>query len=116
MPSFTVGVAGTVADANEVRDRLNMLGMELGYASRRGPFAGRGGAGAMLRDIAEGGAAVLPALSDGDYAWLVILLQDSLAENPDRADFIAAAIKGLIQADTLRQRGPVGRGGGGRIE
>ena len=116
MASFTLGVAGSVADANEMRDRLNNLGMQLGYAGRRGPSAGRGGAGSMMRDIAEGGAAVIPATSDGDYAWLAELLQGQAADNPERREFITAAIRGLAHADALREQGPIGSGGGGRLE
>lgn len=116
MASFTLNVAGSVDDANEMRDRLNKLGMHLGYASRRGAFAGRGGAGAMLRDVAEGGAAVVPALADGDYAWLGELLLARMADSPDRREFIDAAVRALGQADELRRRGPIGAGGAGRSE
>ena len=116
MASFTISIPGTNQDMNELRRRFTQLGIELGYGARRGETAGRGSMSAMLRDIGEGGAALIPAVSDGDYAWLVILLQESLAENPDRGEFISAAVKGLIQADTMRQLGPIGRGGGGRIE
>ncbi len=114
--SLTWSVSGTTEDAVELRERLNELGAVLGYAVRRGPTAGRGGGSNMMRDIAEGGAAVLPALSDGDYAWLALLLQEVAEANPDRVVFIQTAVASLVKADALRQLGPIGKGGGGRIE
>jgi hypothetical protein len=42
----------------------------IGYGARRGATVGRGAAGLLMRDIADGRAAVLSQGTDGDFAWL----------------------------------------------
>jgi hypothetical protein len=117
MANFTLFVAGDPSNAVEMRSRLDEVGVVLGYGARGGKTAGRGAAGLMLRDIAEGKCAVVPEGKPGDFAWLAGVLERLIADNPDRLELLRSGIAACEEATRQRARGPIGgEDRGGRFE
>ncbi len=81
--SLTWSVSGTTADAASCVSGSTSSG-GVGLCGASWPDRGPGWWQQHDARHCGRGAAVLPALSDGDYAWLALLLQEVAEANPDR--------------------------------
>ncbi len=102
MPSLTF-YHPSQAEANRLRDQLNKLAAQHGYAASRGRMTERGGGAELLTAIANGEVALV-LLADEQRAWAAEWLEEWAGEleHPSLAEAletIAAALRDAMQRE-----------------
>lgn len=107
MASFTFSYYGPQESTVELRQRLTEVGVALGYGGRRGENAGRGAAGALIRDISEGALVAMPYDRLDDLVWLADQLGVLAEASPERRPFIRGVLDAIAVARRMEARGKI---------
>jgi hypothetical protein len=111
LASFTFSYYGPQESTVELRQRLTEVGVALGYGGRRGENAGRGAAGALIRDISEGALVAVPYDRLDDLVWLADQLVAMAEASPERGPFIKGVLEAIAVARRMEAKGRIaGRG------